>query len=50
MSQNVKEKTLKNKEIKSVPDLEQHMSAFNVEEIVREYEKEILQKLTESHD
>jgi len=27
---------------KEVPDLEQHMSAFNVEEFVREYEKEIL--------
>ena len=27
-------------------DLEEHMSAFNVEAFVREYEKEILQRLS----
>ena len=42
MSQNSKVRKVKNQEPSSVPDLEQHMSAFNVEEIVREYEKEIL--------
>lgn len=34
---------------KVVNDLEEHMEAFNVEEFVREYEKEILQRLS-SHD
>lgn len=41
------EKPIEQKKI--VNDLEEHMEAFNVEEFVREYEKEILQRLS-SHD
>jgi len=46
MAQN-QEKPIEQKKI--VNDLEEHMEAFNVEEFVREYEKEILQRLS-SHD
>jgi len=31
-------------------DIDEHMSAFNVEEFVQEYEKEILQRLTRGHE